>query len=256
MDELREVILSCLSELHSTGLSASRYELYLDAVYRCETVDELLELAALELQMESHEFLNQLKERKLDEDLEQEGMEGFGDDGAFDGMSPEKPREALSEEEEKMLELQQALLKVSTPENDPNYFDIDALFAGGIPPKTTTEDTPAYKDALAELLAAYPMDGDEDEEQDFEPIPSDTSDSGMLSGFSYSQPSLGAPQPFGFTQNQMKGFPQDPVEGFPKIQHGFPQSQQVRSGFNQKPPVKQTQGNLSSVLADFSHRKK
>lgn len=246
MDELREVILSCLSDLHGTGLSESRYGLYVDAVYRCETVDELLDLAALELQMESHEYLMQLKEQEADEDLGLENVEGYRDDGGFGEIFPEKSEEVLSEEGQKIFELQQELLKVPTPENDPNYFDIDALFAGGIPPKTITEDTPAYKDALAELLAAYPMDGDEDEEFDFEPILSDVSDDDMLSGFDDSQFLLGSPQMYGLSQSQMTGFPQMAVQGFPQIQQGFPQIQQTQSGFNQK---------SSAAQANFSQQK-
>ena len=63
MEELRELILAHLEELHGTGLSDERYQLYVDTVYMCDTVDKLIELAALELQLEANEFFLQLVEQ-------------------------------------------------------------------------------------------------------------------------------------------------------------------------------------------------
>lgn len=95
MEELRELILAHLEELHGTGLSDERYQLYVDTVYQCDSVDKLIELAALELQLEAHEFFLQLVEQLHEyddertdpyvssrEELEFQNSDGFGDEDA------------------------------------------------------------------------------------------------------------------------------------------------------------------------------
>lgn len=91
MEELRELILAHLGELHGTGLSDERYQLYVDTVYQCDTVDKLIELAALELQLEANEFFLQLVEQMhvLEEnsasvdDVAFHNSDGFGDEDGF-----------------------------------------------------------------------------------------------------------------------------------------------------------------------------
>lgn len=190
MDELREVILAQLEELHGTGLSDERYHMYVDMVYQCETVEQLLELASLELQLEAHEFVTQLTEqmRELaaeeaddgaDKDLlDRINSEGFGDsfqDDGFDlGFDEDEPADTapvtLLENEEdidpEILAMQKALLGEAEEDmSDPSYFDIDALLAKGSAP---TQPLPSveYNDSLAKLLAVYATEDTEDTEED------------------------------------------------------------------------------------------
>jgi len=181
MEELRELILAHLEELHGTGLSDERYQLYVDTVYQCDTVDKLIELAALELQLEANEFFLQLVEQmhELEEnsasvdDVAFHNSDGFGDEDDF-GDEEEEPEDAgfgdepqhtgfstpsnpnlfdgfggqesdSDEIDPQVLALQKALYGQNDIDmTDPSYFDIDALLtrAGSVTTEITLGERP------------------------------------------------------------------------------------------------------------------
>ncbi|GHU92651.1 hypothetical protein FACS1894208_00180 [Clostridia bacterium] len=216
MEELRQLVLSQLDELRGLGLSESRHELYIDAVYRCEDAEELLALADLELQLEASEALTQLRVDYDDdpggayveqdiEDIRLANDEGFGDSGdevifTEDEVDPE------------LLALQRALLGTGDPESDPDYFDIDALLSsGGAAEAVNSATTPEYQDALAALLAAYPLDDEPEQTEGKAVVP----------------PLV---EPAGFTTVSGFGAP-------PPVTSGFGTQPPVTSGFGTQPPV-------------------
>jgi len=249
MDELRELILSHLEELHGTGLSDERYQLYVDTVYQCDSIDKLIEMAALELQLEANEFVTQLMEQMPEdveeaayrdgsgqEDIDLCNSDGFGD-GFEDNVQDENYcAESIPDAEEdaidpEVLEIQQALMGGNEDISDPSYFDIDALLAKGSVSPPTTPVT--YHDALADLLATYPQDNTT--EDDVEEIVFD-------------DPALFAPQePTAVGQSDIQGFgqPHKPSGFAPPPPQGFglPSGFSQTSGFGQIPPLPQGFGN-------------
>jgi hypothetical protein len=152
VEELREIILTHLAEMEA-GIEPKRYALYVEQVRLCSTVEELLELAGLELQMETHAFMLGLAED--DADIEDDyGEFGSGDDGFGEEDDPE------------MVEMRALQDKImGTVIEDDDYFNIDALlssaptisFQSSAPPEATADNNApldfsrAFEPATAEM---------------------------------------------------------------------------------------------------------
>lgn len=262
MEELRELILAHLEELHGTGLSDERYQLYVDTVYMCDTVDKLIELAALELQLEANEFFLQLVEQMHeleensasvddvafhnsdgfgDEELEDDG---FGDEPQHTGFSaPSNPtlfdgfgeQESDSDEiDPQVLAMQKALLGQNDIDmTDPSYFDIDALLtkAGSVTTEITLGEQPPkeYNDELANLLSAYSDEEGADDELEFDALPEEPAQPAQPA----QRDSFGQPVSFG-RPAQQGGFRQAPA--------GLGKPVGNTGGFNRPPQARPTQG--------------
>ena len=258
MEELRELILAQLDELRGTGLSDARYQLYTDMVWQCDSADGLLELAAMEMQLEAHDFLVQLREQMPDDDdymesdaLALENSDGFGDSVPMHGFGADEDVVIDAD----VLALQKSLLGTEEPDmSDPSYFDIDALLVrGSAKPQVAPGMAQAYQDALADLLKAYPTEDDLDEPAEAPVVKANTFGSVPPTGFA--EVPLVKANPSGFSSPPPTGF--GAVSGFRQVpqQQGFgPVPQQTQRAVQ---PAEQKQGVLGvrDVFADFSKRK-
>jgi len=262
MEELRELILAHLEELHGTGLSDERYQLYVDTVYQCDTVDKLIELAALELQLEANEFFLQLVEQmhELEEnsasvdDVAFHNSDGFGDEELEDDGFGDEPQhtgfsapsnstlfDGFGEQESdfdeidpQVLAMQKALLGQNDIDmTDPSYFDIDALLtkAGSVTTEITLGEQPPkeYNDELANLLSAYSDEEGAGDELEFDALPEEPAQPAQPA----QRDSFGQPVSFG-RPAQNSGFGQAPA--------GLGKPVGNTGGFNRPPQARPTQG--------------
>jgi len=262
MEELRELILAHLEELHGTGLSDERYQLYVDTVYMCDTVDKLIELAALELQLEANEFFLQLVEQmhELEEnsasvdDVAFHNSDGFGDEELEDDGFGDEPQhtgfsapsnstlfDGFGEQESdfdeidpQVLAMQKALLGQNDIDmTDPSYFDIDALLtkAGSVTTEITLGEQPPkeYNDELANLLSAYSDEEGAGDELEFDALPEEPAQPAQPA----QRDSFGQPVSFG-RPAQNSGFGQAPA--------GLGKPVGNTGGFNRPPQARPTQG--------------